>query len=149
MGSVSEDSRRPGSPGDTLDQATVLANVQRGLFGDSEQHPPKIGRFTVLDRLGAGAMGVVYSAYDPQLDRKVALKLLLPAAPQGTDDDAGKRLLREAQTLARLSHPNVVTVHEAGEVDGRIFIAMAFVEGTTVRRWLDSEARGWEEVLAI
>ncbi len=76
-----------------------------------------IGRYVVLDRLGAGAMGVVYCAFDPELDRKVAIKLLKPEAGGGSvsaSSDARARLLREAQALARLSHPNVVAVHDGG-----------------------------------
>ena len=93
--------------------------------------PRTIGRYTTLDRLGAGATGVVFSAYDPKLDRRVAVKLL--------KWHGGRRgreaLLAEARALARLDHPNVVTVHDVGELGARAFIAMAFVDGPTLRGW--------------
>lgn len=102
------------------------------------------GRYVVLHEIGSGGMGVVYAAYDPELDRRVALKVLGEAA--GTDTGRA-RLLREAQTMARLSHPNVITVHDVGEVEGRLFIAMELVEGCDLKRWLETE-RPWEDVLS-
>jgi tetratricopeptide (TPR) repeat protein/predicted Ser/Thr protein kinase len=93
-----------------------------------------VGRYVVLDQVGAGAMGVVLAAYDPDLDRKVALKLL-----KTHDDGTGtarKRLQQEAQALAKLDHPNVVAVHDVGVHDGRVFLAMEFVSGQTLREWL-------------
>lgn len=89
-------------------------------------------------------MGVVFSAYDPELDRRVAIKLL---ASDLMGEDSRLRLLREAQAMARLSHPNVVPVYDAGTVDGRVFVAMEFVQGVTLREWLDGEAREWTDVL--
>jgi eukaryotic-like serine/threonine-protein kinase len=104
-----------------------------------------VGRYVVLDRIGAGGMGVVYAAYDPELDRRVALKLLRPDRFGG---EAGRsRLLREAQALARLTHPNVVAVHDAGTFGDRVFVAMELVEGETLRQWLEAEPRSWREVL--
>jgi tetratricopeptide (TPR) repeat protein len=105
-----------------------------------------VGRYVVLSLLGSGGMGVVYAAYDPELDRKVALKLLHheKAAPEGR-----RRLLREAQAMARLTHPAVVTVHDVGEHEGRVFIAMEYVDGVTMREWLRGSVRPWREVLSI
>src|SRR5262249_20185429 len=80
-----------------------------------------VDRYLVLDRIGMGGMGVVYSAFDPQLDRKVALKLLRNL---GANDSSRQRLQREARALARLSHPNVVVVHDIGTWEGQVFIAM-------------------------
>jgi serine/threonine protein kinase len=92
-----------------------------------------VGRYVVLQRLGAGGMGVVHAAYDPELDRKVALKLLLP----GMVGDTGRaRLLREAQALARLSHPNVVAIHDVGTVGEQVWLAMELVQGQTLGEWL-------------
>ena len=104
-----------------------------------------IGRYVILDRIGGGGMGVVYTGYDPELDRKVALKLLRPDRAAG--EAARLRLLREAQAIARLSHPNVVAVHDAGTFGDQVFLAMEYVEGTTLRRWLDEERRSWGEVV--
>ncbi len=100
------------------------------------------GRYTVLKKLGSGGMGEVYAAYDAKLDRRVALKLLLRAG--GTYE---MRLVREAQAMARLSHPNVVAVFDTGRLRGRMFLAMEFVEGTTLRRWQCAEGRRWDEIL--
>jgi len=105
-----------------------------------------VGRYVVIDRVGQGGMGVVYSGYDPELDRKVALKLLRPDRASG--EAARMRLLREAQAIARLSHPNVVAVHDAGTFGDQVFVAMEFVEGTTLREWLREERRPWREVVA-
>ncbi|MBL9101695.1 MAG: tetratricopeptide repeat protein [Myxococcales bacterium] len=105
-----------------------------------------MGRFVVLRRLGAGSMGVVYSAYDEELGRRVAIKLI------HVDGRAGQRqarLQREAQVMARLSHPNVVQVYEVGEHDGHIYIAMEYIAGRTLAAWLAEARRGWPDVLAV
>jgi tetratricopeptide (TPR) repeat protein len=105
-----------------------------------------VGRYVVLDRIGAGGMGVVYAAYDPELDRRVALKLLRPDRFAGDADRL--RLLREAQALARLADPHVVAVYDAGTFGDRVFVAMELVEGETLRQWLLAAPRTWREVLA-
>jgi tetratricopeptide (TPR) repeat protein len=108
-----------------------------------------IGRYLILQRIGAGGMGVVYAAFDPELDRRVALKLVRGHL-EGTHGSKGEqRLLREAQAMARLSHPNVITVHDAGTCDGGVFVAMEFVEGQTLKQWLEGRKRSWEEIVAI
>ena len=104
-----------------------------------------VGRYITLSVLGAGAMGVVYAAYDPELERKVALKLLRPSAL--SIDYA--RLLREARTLARVAHPNVVSVFDVGTVGHEVFIAMEHVEGKTVGAWMRQRERAIREVLEI
>jgi len=110
--------------------------------------PVKIGRYTILDRLGAGGMGIVYAAYDDRLDRKVAVKVLRPQN-KSFDATGRTRLLREAQAMARLSHPNIVTVHESGEHEGEVFLAMEFVRGRGLDRWLREQTRTWREVLDV
>src|ERR1041385_5653593 len=93
-------------------------------------------------------MGVVYSAFDHELDRKVAIELL-QAEPGGSSSGGQAWLLREAQALARLSHPNVVAVHDVGTLPGdRVFVAMELVEGDTLRAWMKTK-RTWREVLPI
>ncbi|MBC8131500.1 MAG: serine/threonine protein kinase [Deltaproteobacteria bacterium] len=110
-----------------------------------------IGRYIVLGLVGRGAMGEVYAAYDPELDRKVAVKLLRTQV--GADDltaaEAKSRLLREAQAIARLSHPNVIVVHDVGSFGDRVFVAMEFVDGNTVGYWLLAAKRSWKEVLRV
>ncbi len=104
-----------------------------------------IGRYLVLEWLGVGGMGVVYAAYDPELDRRVALKLLRGGEAEGEAGSA--RLSREAKALARVAHASVVTVHDVGTVGERVFIAMELLEGGTLAAWLKVAPRPWREVL--
>jgi tetratricopeptide (TPR) repeat protein/predicted Ser/Thr protein kinase len=108
------------------------AEVARRLLARTSA-PSKIGRFTVVRFVGAGAMGRVFLAYDEVLDRPVAIKLLA----RHTEDHARQRLIREAQALAKLSHPNVVQVYEVGTHQDTPFIAMEFLRGATFRAWQD------------
>ena len=110
----------------------------------------RVGRYVVLGKLGAGGMGVVHAAHDPELDRKIALKLVRP----GVDgDEYGARLRREARALARLAHPNVVAVHDVGALDARVWLAMELVDGTTLRAWLGAPGppgpRPWRSVVEV
>jgi tetratricopeptide (TPR) repeat protein/predicted Ser/Thr protein kinase len=107
-----------------------------------------VGRYVVEARLGSGAMGTVYAGHDPELERKVALKILRRGAP-GERERTQDVLRREAQAMAQLAHPHVVTVHDVGTIDGRIFIAMELVEGQTLAAWLTSEPRPWRAVVAM
>ncbi|HUQ05109.1 MAG TPA: protein kinase [Kofleriaceae bacterium] len=108
-----------------------------------------IDRYVVLRRVGAGGMGVVYAAYDPQLDRKVALKLLRTGIGIG-EGEAKARLVREAQAIAQLSHPNVVAVYDVGATrEGDVYVAMEFVEGDTLTQWLHRWERPWRDTLDI
>ncbi|WP_170136391.1 serine/threonine-protein kinase [Nannocystis exedens] len=104
----------------------------------------------MLGRIGVGGMGVVYSGYDDELDRRVAIKLLRDSLEKFAEVD-GPRLMREAQALARLSHPNVVQVYEVGRHDGHSFVAMEYVRGKTLQTWLRERPppRPWREVLEV
>jgi serine/threonine protein kinase/tetratricopeptide (TPR) repeat protein len=106
--------------------------------------PERLGRFLVLRKLGSGGMGTVLEAYDETLDRKVAVKRLHRDTSGETGHHHRQRLLREAQALARLSHPNVVQVYDAGEHDGRLYIAMELCEGQTLWEW-QKTPRAWAE----
>ncbi len=108
-----------------------------------------LGRYLVLDRLGQGGMGVVYTAYDPELDRRLAVKLLRPDAGAAQAETRRTRLQREAQAMARLSHPNVIAVHDVGTAGDQVFVAMELVDGVTLKRWLAAERRPWRDVLAL
>jgi eukaryotic-like serine/threonine-protein kinase len=109
-----------------------------------------IGRYVVLGLVGRGGMGEVYAAYDPELDRKVAVKLLRVKPGNGVSLTEGRqRTLREAQAIARLSHPNVVVVYDVGTFQDQVFIAMEFVEGNTVTYWLQSQPRTWQEIMKV
>ena len=103
-----------------------------------------VGRYVILHLVGRGGMGEVYAAYDPELDRQIALKLL---GARGAGPASGRaRLLQEAKAIARLSHPNVVAVYDAGTIDDRVFIAMELVDGGTLAEWLKEKPRPWQEV---
>ena len=106
------------------------------------------GRYTVLDPIGHGPMSEVYAAYDPELDRKVALKILRDGG-EGPEAPGRSRLLREAKAIAKLRHPNVVVVHEAGTLDERVFLAMEYVEGQTLAAWLADRTHGRQEILEV
>jgi serine/threonine protein kinase len=114
--------------------------------------PPRamLGRFQLLRRLGSGAMGVVFEGYDPELDRRVALKVLRPEVEAQCSLQARSRMMREAQALARLRHPNVTMVYEVGTSEtGAFFIAMELVEGRTLGRWLRARPRSWREIVEV
>jgi serine/threonine-protein kinase len=107
----------------------------------------KVGRYVIRGDLGFGGMGVVLDAHDPDLDRRVAIKMLLAGKRGGAA--AQGRLLREAQALARLSHPNVVAVYDVGTTDAGIYVAMEYVSGPTLRQWGESKKRTAAEVLKV
>jgi eukaryotic-like serine/threonine-protein kinase len=108
-----------------------------------------VGRYLIVGLIGKGGMGEVYAAYDPELDRKIALKLLRARTVAGVDPSEGRgRLLREAQAIARLSDPNVVVVFDVGTFGDRVFLAMEFVDGNTLGYWLQAKTRTWREIVA-
>jgi eukaryotic-like serine/threonine-protein kinase len=109
-----------------------------------------LGRYTVLGIVGKGAMGEVYAAYDPELDRKIAIKLLrVGAREEGVATEGRIRLMREAQAIAKLSHANVVTVYDVGTFEDNVFIAMQFVDGHTLRYWVHAQPRAWSDVVKM
>ena len=134
---------------DDLEAERARAGVATALFGVSEApaQPPAVGRYRIDGRVGAGGMGVVYRAHDPDLDRPVAVKLL--HADAASDDTARARMLREARALAKLSHPNVITVYDVGTAGDQVFVAMELVHGDDLRRWLSDGSRSWREILAV
>jgi eukaryotic-like serine/threonine-protein kinase len=130
-----------------LGPVSMSSSEDSGLLREGD----RLGRYVVLEHVGSGAMGIVYAAYDPELDRKVAIKLLRPAErskPSGQAENRA-RLLREAQAMARLSHPNLVTVHDVGALDDRVFLAMELIDGPTLTTWLAASPRSWQEVLEV
>ncbi|MGH1343672.1 MAG: tetratricopeptide repeat protein [Nannocystales bacterium] len=107
------------------------------------------GRYLIVDQVGAGGVGEVYAAYDPSLDRRIALKVIRGAVDDDTSQGAAG-LVREAKALASLSHPNVVTVHEVGQEDERVYVAMELVDGRDLERWIDENtARPWRVTLGV
>ena len=145
--------------------AASLRGAPEGTRPASENDPPPapgtfargttVGRYIILSLLGRGGMGEVYSAYDPRLDRKVALKLLREAPGGGaTARSAQERLLREAQSTARLAHRNVVIVYDAGTIQdqsgaARVYLAMELVDGQTLAAWLAERRRSWREIREV
>ncbi len=141
-------------PGITGEEETVAGLERTGALDTLSMHRGRptrlgpgdsIGRYVVLNELGAGGMGVVLAAYDPELDRKVAVKLVRPDAQSTASRE---RMVREARSMAQLSHANVVSVFDAGEHDGAIFIAMEYVEGATLTD-RQPELQGWAAVLDL
>ena len=129
--------------GRAVDVPTGDTTPQTLARGDS------VGRYVVLDRLGAGGMGIVYSAFDPGLARRVALKLLRDEVLGSVDgEEAHARLVREAQALARLNHPNVLTVYEVATWGGQVYLALEFVDGADLRGWLTTQ-RSAEAILDV
>ena len=165
-GACSECSRRlfaaaTGAAGDGED-TTVAVPAPAQLIEDSAPDPlsalprgSSIGRYVVLDRVGSGGMGVVYAAFDPELNRKVAIKLLQSrrggsSAGSAAGTTGGQQLLlREAQAMARLSHPGVLAVHDVGLWSERVFVAMDLVEGQSLRQRLKAGPLPWPEALRI
>jgi eukaryotic-like serine/threonine-protein kinase len=113
---------------------------------DHGKGPGRVGRYVIVEVIGRGGMGIVYAAYDPELDRKVAIKLI---DPQREDVAARVRLLREAQAMARLQHPNVVAVHDVGTLGDRVFLAMEFIRGRTLGDALRERGQSWRDVLPL
>ncbi len=137
---VTEPALRPGTR-----QEPDAGESPPGSSPEALERGASLGRYLILDRLGQGGMGVVYAAYDPELDRKVALKLMRDERAR----DGGARLLREAQAMARLQHPNVIAVHDVGTLRGRVFVAMEFVDGETLAEAVRSRALGWRAVVDL
>ena len=139
---------------DWVEEERTKRSVSERLFGAGQQKL-RLGRFIVLGALGYGAMGRVYLVHDPKLDRRVALKLITAKAGEGASDaeQRSARLVREARAIAKLSHPNVVTVFETGTVatlEGEeVFIAMEFIDGCTLLKWQDHHKRTWREIVDV
>lgn len=115
--------------------------VRQRLLG--EGLPTRIGRFTLLGQVAAGEASAVYVAHDHELDRRVAVKLL-----HGDPDGGDRGLQRDAQALARLSHPNVVAVYEIGRWQDQLFIAMELAEGLSFDEWARA-GRSWQEIVGV
>jgi serine/threonine protein kinase len=137
---------------DCADCRAVLAEAARTLVpaadAEADAAPTAIARYQVEALLGAGASGIVYRGFDPQLKRAVALKLLRPEL-LGEGREPSERLLREAQAMARLSHPHVVAVYDVGLHQDMVYLVMEFVDGHTLSRWLREEPRSRADILRV
>ena len=133
--------------GDELAETAASGSAPARPPGAAPVPGDTIGRYVIERVLGAGGMGVVFAAHDPDLDRRVALKLL--HAGGTTESEARTRLLREARAMAKVNHPNVITVYEVGTAGGVDFVAMELVDGTNVADWLRETPRPAAEVLRV
>ncbi len=144
--SAAGDRDRTSSDAWALADQLVLAAVEAQVLG-SRDHAVQIGRYRIERPLGAGAMGRIVLAYDEQLQRQVALKLI---SPHLTDVPAAReRIVREARAMAKLSDPHVAQVYEVGEDDDQLFVAMEYVAGQDLRRWLHAEPRTWRQIVDV
>ncbi len=143
MDTVLSDIDLLGPPVEDLATRRLRDAAGRALFEDDAPNLMKIGRFEIQEQIGVGGQGAVYLVYDPELDRKVALKQLTVAHP-----DHVAQLRGEALALAQVNHDNVVKVFEVGGDEvGRPFLVMELVEGQTLREWLTRTSRHWTEVV--
>ncbi|HWB80904.1 MAG TPA: serine/threonine-protein kinase, partial [Nannocystaceae bacterium] len=131
---------------DAVDADRALALLESRLF--ARERVSRIGRYEVLARLGQGGGGVVWLAHDPELDRRVALKVL-QAERLGDGSTGRRRLVREARALARFAHPNVVEIYGIEPRGAELVLVMEYVPGESVASWLDGETRSVDEVLAV
>lgn len=142
-GSTKDDGSLSAPTSGDLEDRRLFSSIRMRMFG--REGTVLIGRYRLEGRLGAGAMGEVFLARDPELDRLVAIKLVHAYL---ADERFAMRLRREAKALARLVHPNVVRVYEVGEHEGRVFLAMEYVPGQSLREWIAVHEPSWREVLA-
>jgi len=107
----------------------------------------KVNHYDIIEKIGEGGMGEVYLAHDSKLDREVALKFL--SDELGQNEQFRKRFTREAQTAAKLNHPNIVTVHEVGEFENRQFISMTYVKGQPLDKYAPDRKLSFSEIIQI
>ena len=142
-----------GDPDPDPDAVTVHGDAppaDEPAHPDLLRHGQTIGRYVVVDKVGSGSMGVVYRAFDPDLGRGLALKLVeVRSSRHRRPEEIRARLLREAQAIARVSHPNVVQVYDVGITDVGVYVAMEFVEGMTLKQWMREGPRPWREVVDV
>jgi len=160
-------------PQEPLEMRAALSGLQQRLFGRAPR-VLTLARYVLLHRLGGGGGGVVYAGYDPELDRKVAIKLLRARQDTEAADELRTRLMREAQAMAKLAHPNVIAVHDVGSYDesalsvastledeaapGRgkleipargVFVVMELVDGSDLRKWLTEKPRSVSDIVRV
>jgi eukaryotic-like serine/threonine-protein kinase len=137
----------PGVPVPVLDEPTVQPRAAPSRdCADTIRPGARIGRYVVHRKLGRGGMGVVYGASDPELERRVAIKLV---RGRSHCERFSTRLRREAQALARLLHPNIVALYDVGTAPQGTFMAMEYLPGLDLARWLAARERGWAEIIDV
>ncbi|HLL24292.1 MAG TPA: serine/threonine-protein kinase, partial [Kofleriaceae bacterium] len=128
-------------PGDALALEVARSRIANSLFATDER--VRFGRYQLLECAGAGGMGAVWSAWDPELERRVAIKVMHVESAAARD-----YMLREGQALAQLSHPNIVPVYDVGSVGDRVYLVMEWIAGVTLRAYV-SEPRTVKELVAV
>ena len=126
---------------DARARSVARAKIANALFSTEKQ--VKLGRYHLLERVGQGGMGVVWGAFDPELERRVAIKLV-----RATTGASRERILLEGQALAKLSHPNVVAVHDVGVVDDEVYLVMEWIRGHNLREH-GAKPRTIREIVAL
>jgi len=121
----------------------MLQRVLGGVLG-APMEPLKAGRYVLLEAVGRGGVGEVYAAYDPELDRRVAIKLVRSEVDAWGDLE--RRMQREAQAMAQVRHTNVVAIHDVGRFRDQVFIAMELLQGMTLSAWRRAQTRTWPEI---
>jgi tRNA A-37 threonylcarbamoyl transferase component Bud32/tetratricopeptide (TPR) repeat protein len=139
----SDNEARPAPEFSDIEGRLLFAQLRERMFARSTEL--RVGRYCIRRRLGAGAMGEVHLAFDEDLDRPIAIKFVHRHLASGR---WAERLRQEARALARLAHTNVVHVYEVGEFEGRVYLAMEYIEGRSLRDWIRSERPSWDQVLA-
>jgi len=130
--------------------ARLLAELARSISPSGGAGGGLLGdRYRLLEPLGAGGMGVVYAAFDTKLSRKVAVKRLRETGLGTPAEKRRGRFMREAQLLASLSHPNVLTIHDVGGADRELYVVMELVDGAPVSRWLSETRPGWRAIVEV
>jgi serine/threonine protein kinase len=150
------------SDGDSALRTADLADSAEPVFYDAGRGPLRVGRYLIYDQLSRGAFGIVYAAFDPDLDRKVAIKLVREVTSEGSSTESGGSVLMEAQATAQISHPNVVAIHDVGKVDAEtsrlltgeegaelVFLVMEFLAGPTLRSWMRKNKDDRERILDV
>ncbi|MCH9684268.1 MAG: serine/threonine protein kinase [Deltaproteobacteria bacterium] len=131
-----------------MDRERVLRQIRTNLFGAKPAPVTVADRYTIVERLGRGTSGEVFRAYDTELDREIALKLVVLDSTHA-DTKRRERLYREARALARLSHPHVVQVYDVGSQGDTLYIAMELIDGHSLDRWQRDNTPGYKEILAV
>ncbi len=131
----------PRAEPDRLSRAVARARIAEKLFARKEE--VVVGRYHLLEQVGEGGAGIVWGAWDPELDRRVAIKLV-----RATHAAARERIVAEGHALAKISHPNVVPIHDVGVIDEHVYLVMEWVRGKTLRAWA-SEPHSAREIVAV
>ena len=144
-----DDTDRSGVDAPDIQMDVVWARLNASMGQQEPDDMARVGRFVIVDTIGRGAMGVVYRAYDPQLDRRVALKFVEHGGGTTADSRSTAEIEREARAAADLAHPNIVTVYDVGMHGDRMFLAMELVEGSSLRHWLQRPGQTWRAVTTM